>query len=420
MGRKFIINENPESHGLAWFLFFYSFYYMQPIVRDTALKLDGISWAPPPSVSQVIVSNGYPCDEHIAMTADGYLLDVERIPNEGPPVILLHGLADSSATWVMDNNPNVSLAHHLHDAGFDVWLGNTRGTQLSSRPHSWLSSSSAEFWQFNVDDMVDKDFPTLVNYVLNRSEYPTLGVVGHSLGAMIALSATTEDPDMEQKVNSIVALAAAADYSPSKINDLYNTPGLQYAPSVLSVCDDYPSLPFCGAFQPANLARKLAFVPVCRAFPLFCDAILCDIAGCMDVENFDSRIFQYYPTESSTRVINQLIQMNVAGQAQRFDYGAEVNKRVYNSVSPPLYQLEAKVPTQMFIGMADKLVTHDRLRNLAETLKGDMLKEVVELEGYGHADLCWGKDKARLQNPKVSSHLLAYAPSLSVPISGQN
>lgn len=39
---------------------------------------------------------------HKIETEDGYILEVHRISNPGKqPVLLMHGMLDSSATWIM-------------------------------------------------------------------------------------------------------------------------------------------------------------------------------------------------------------------------------------------------------------------------------------------------------------------------------
>lgn len=73
------------------------------------------------------------CTDHV-VTADNYTLGMFRIPygrgqepptTRRPAVILQHGLEDSSYTWV-NNFPAESLGFLLADAGYDVWLPNSR------------------------------------------------------------------------------------------------------------------------------------------------------------------------------------------------------------------------------------------------------------------------------------------------------
>ena len=66
---------------------------------------------------QLIQSFGYPVEEHVVTTSDGYILVIHRIPNAlGSPVLLGHCLVGSSATWVFGPRDN-SLAYMLADAG---------------------------------------------------------------------------------------------------------------------------------------------------------------------------------------------------------------------------------------------------------------------------------------------------------------
>lgn len=45
---------------------------------------------------------GYRSEVHKVTTEDGYILEMHRIPKDGgKPVLLMHGLLDSSSTWVI-------------------------------------------------------------------------------------------------------------------------------------------------------------------------------------------------------------------------------------------------------------------------------------------------------------------------------
>ena len=55
------------------------------------------------------------------------------------PVLLQHGIEDSSDSWVM-NSADKAPAFLLAKNGFDVWLANSRGNKFSKK-HTSLSPS---------------------------------------------------------------------------------------------------------------------------------------------------------------------------------------------------------------------------------------------------------------------------------------
>lgn len=125
---------------------------------------------------------GYPVEVHHVVTEDGYILGMHRIPQKGPPVFLAHGLTSSSAQWVF-GPPEKSLGYMLADAGFDVWMGNTRGNVYSKNHLVYDSCSSCpEFWSFGFDDSGVKDYSAEIDHILENTGYEKIHFVGHSMG----------------------------------------------------------------------------------------------------------------------------------------------------------------------------------------------------------------------------------------------
>lgn len=137
---------------------------------------------------------GYPCEEHNVVTRDGYHIGLQRIPysrnqiHPTPsnfPVIVWHGLSNSSDMFVA-SNPESSLAFVLADAGFDVWLGNARGTDYSFK-HEYLNLNDKrdlkKFWEFSIDHLANFDVPAVVDYVLSYTKREKVSYIGFSQGS---------------------------------------------------------------------------------------------------------------------------------------------------------------------------------------------------------------------------------------------
>jgi len=98
------------------------------------------------------------------VTEDGYVSQMYRIPGlvsevgqqkKKPVVLMQHGLMADMMFWVV-NTPEKASAFTLVREGYDVWLGNNRGSRFA-KGHTHLSLSEQEYWEFTFLEMGIKD-----------------------------------------------------------------------------------------------------------------------------------------------------------------------------------------------------------------------------------------------------------------------
>lgn len=98
---------------------------------------------------EIIRRNGYPVETHYTVTSDNVVLEIHRVPH-GPmlelfrlnrriPVLLMHGIAQSSSDWFLNSPLKDSLGFFLSNEGYDVWVGNFRGNLNKNSGHGAVS-----------------------------------------------------------------------------------------------------------------------------------------------------------------------------------------------------------------------------------------------------------------------------------------
>lgn len=96
----------------------------------------------------------------------------------------------------------------LADAGYDVWMGNARGTTYS-RKHISLSPDDKEFWDFSWHEIGYYDLPAMIDRALNVSGQEKLFYIGHSQGGTVFWVFLSTRPEYNDKIRLGMALAPA-------------------------------------------------------------------------------------------------------------------------------------------------------------------------------------------------------------------
>ncbi|XP_048194701.1 lysosomal acid lipase/cholesteryl ester hydrolase-like [Perognathus longimembris pacificus] len=345
------------------------------------------------TVIQMIRYWGYPGEEHFVETKDGYILGLHRIPHgkknhseqvHKTVVYLQHGAVGDSSNWVsnLDNN---SLGFILADAGFDVWLGNSRGNTWS-RKHKTLSVSQHKFWAFSFDEMAKFDLPASIDYVLNKTGQEQLYYVGHSQGTTIGFLGFSQIPELAQKIKMFYALAPliSLDFSFSPAIKFSDVPDV----AIEDICGHNEFLPESGVSK--WLSTHFCSHAILKEL---CGNFLFLLLG-FDERNLNmSRVDVYVahnPAGTSVQNVLHWKQLAKFHRFQAFDWGSsDKNYLHYHQPSPPKYNVkDMPVPTALWNGAQDSVADAGDVRTLLPQITNLLYHK--EIPDYNHMDFIWG------------------------------
>ena len=190
---------------------------------------------------------------------------------DAQPVMLQHGLLDSSTTWLVNKK---SLGYMLYDLGYDVWMTNNRGNKYGRDHESLNPDIDKKFWDFTYDEMAEYDVPSNLEFILKESsKYEKVVYIGHSQGTIQLFAALSSNPSLNDKIAQFHALGPVTTVSHQSVplldiiaqNDtfLYN---------IAKLAGQYEFLPN------SSLIRTLA-PTVCTQIPSGCNLILEALCG---------------------------------------------------------------------------------------------------------------------------------------------
>ena len=126
-------------------------------------------------------SHGFAWTAYEVTTEDGWELALFRITGRDdsdpvvsthPPVLLQHGSTMDAESWIGSYFAGVPMPLQLVDAGFDVWMGNNRGTKYSAvrgddgdTNVDESDPSTEAYWDWSWAEMGTKDIPAFINKI---------------------------------------------------------------------------------------------------------------------------------------------------------------------------------------------------------------------------------------------------------------
>ncbi|KAB1997432.1 hypothetical protein E1A91_D12G023000v1 [Gossypium mustelinum] len=399
------MDKFPAFLLLPFLCFFHSLFLSDADVTGNSSD-PGLTLSAESLCAQLIEPNGYFCTEHTVQTKDGYLLALQRVSSrsgdlkvqQGHPVLLQHGLFMAGDAWFLDSTEQ-SLGFILADQGFDVWVGNVRGTRWS-HGHISLLDTDKEFWEWSWQELALYDLAEMLHYI-HAITSSKIFIVGHSQGTIMSLAALTQ-PDIVEMVE------AAALLSPISYLEHVSAPlvlrmvamhldqmvlalglhQLNFRSDVLvnlvdSLCDDHVD---CTDFLSSITGQNCCFNKTRMNFYL-----------------------EYEPHPSSVKNLRHLFQMIRQGTFSQYDYGILKNLLIYGQFKPPAFDLNSipkSLPMWMSFGGNDALADATDVQRTLEELSSK--PELLYLDNYGHIDFLLSVQA----NRDIYDHMIGFFRSL--------
>ncbi|KAF5291045.1 hypothetical protein FQA39_LY14478 [Lamprigera yunnana] len=349
-------------------------------------------------VPDIARRHGYSVETHVVTTDDGYILNVFRIyrnqlgiEHPGKPILLLHGLTLDSGIFVLRGSK--SLAFMLADAGYDVWLGNFRGTKYSMN-HVNLKNTELKYWNFSFHELGVYDLPAqlkLVNTLTNQKAI----YIGYSIGAIAGtIYGSTYPKKSHEEISLFVALTPAVTFHNVRILQI-----LSYLPSMFESTINYLSN---GVIYPRPPLPKALFKFLCFPYPIQME--ICQLPDMIALgyhyeENDPESLpvtLQHNMEASSVKTLYHALQVVRSGRFLHYDYGEEGNKRIYGDINAPPYDLsKIMFSSLLFYSENDAIITPENVKILYNMLPNKTnAKELYQITNlnYNHIDFVSAKN----------------------------
>ncbi|KAK6625796.1 hypothetical protein RUM43_006095 [Polyplax serrata] len=325
------------------------------------------------NITDFIEAYGYVAESHSVVTEDGYIVTVHRIPRKQydssynevrqpfrPVILIQHGIAGRSDNWLL-NGPT-SFPFVLNDAGYDVWLSDSRGNYYSKR-HIRLSPNDPKFWDFSFHEQAYYDLPAMTDYIINTTGQSKIFYVGHSRGSTMIYVLLSLRPEYNDKFHLILNFAPVV-YLRNSRSPLLQTIFKASTLDIKNLSRNFRLLTLPGINDKSVGFRKGLCVNG-SATQLLCLQFIFSFAG-YDHELFNTTNFPvistHFPDGGSAKELLHYIQIANTDIFRPYDYNPETNLKVYGQYEPPEYNIEnITAPMWLIYGRNDFVVSREKV-----------------------------------------------------------
>ncbi|XP_045497930.1 lipase 1-like [Colias croceus] len=359
------------------------------------------------STSEIAAKFGHPAEEHVVTTEDGYMLALHHLPGKGMPILLMHGLPNTSEAWLIRGNTSLGIT--LAEMGHDIWIGDCRGNKYSRRHVSLDPDIEAEqFWNFTFTEIGNYDLPAFIDYVLQETGYEKLNAIGHSQGTTIFFVMGSMRTEYNDKVNALIALAPIAYLTnvPQPLSTI-----IAAAPIIYNGAMKLRQYEVFGDSLSGKTIRSLCLKPVI-GYSACAFELLFPINGYDAAEyeySFHYEAFQTFPASNPIKNLYHFAQVSSRDSFSHFDYGKEENLKRYGTELPPDFDLsKVTLPVALISGINDKLSTLEDVAKLRPALPNVIQYTVVERRKCNHNDFIWGRTNYKYLYPLIFNIIEKY------------
>ena len=334
-----------------------------------------------------IKSKGYKLEEHEVITEDGYKLTLWHIIlnksiDRNKVVYIQPGFLCSS--WVFFQLGKNSLPFLLNDEGYDVWIGNNRGT-VFSLDHIYKDSKTlnGDYWDFSLDDHVQYDLPATIDYVKQTTGAKKINYIGHSQGTTIFYMLYMHNPSyVESSINKYISLGTVPNIAHT------NYLPIQLLDKVYGLLEMAQPITKAITF---NDGQRIMLSNICKHSPYLCRTAFEAAASLVPTNRIKYEtiypFLYYYPAGTSSDTMLQWSQIHQEKKLVYFNPEYNSNKQVieYDISVIKNWKIQALIQRSD----CDTFSSYEDVTELYDIIEKKSYIKLIDTPLYGHTDdLC--------------------------------